>query len=423
MWDGRVIILSKSYWLTNVSLENGFTYNDNEVINGTATGKYNVKIENGKIASIQLVSDLITDQLPQYDVQGLLMVPSFKEMHIHIDKTYYGGPWKACMPATNGVKTRIEEEQILLPKLLPTAKERAEKMLDLLLSYGTTHIRTHCNIDPVIGLKNLEATLQALEGYKDKLTHEIVAFPQHGLLRSHSVELVREAMKYGANLVGGVDPASIDENIERSLETIMEIAVESNSDIDVHLHDPDHLGLFTMQRLATLTEKAGWQGRVTVSHASGLADLSVPDATAIAERFADLGISITSTVPIFRTIPIPLLSEKGVKVELGNDSITDHWTPFGIGDNLEKVGRLAERFRYIEEKTLANSLGFITGGVTPLNNEGDKAWPNVGDEANIVLVEATCSAEAVARRAKRAAVIFKGNVVSGSISNLESTTV
>jgi len=418
-----VRVLSNSYWLTNVRLENGFTYNDNETITGTATGKYNVKIEDGKISSIQLEKELITDQAPQFDVQGLLMVPSFKEMHIHIDKTFYGGPWKACMPATNGVKTRIEEEQILLPELLPTAKERAEKMLDLLVSYGATHIRTHCNVDPVIGLKNLEATLQALEGYKNKVKHEIVAFPQHGLLRSNSVELVREAMKYGANLVGGVDPASIDENIERSLETIMDIAVDSNSDIDVHLHDPDHLGLFTMQRLATLTEKAGWQGRVTVSHASGLADLTVVEATAIAERFAGLGISITSTVPIFRTIPIPLLHEKGVKVELGNDSLTDHWSPFGIGDNLEKVGRLAERFRMIEEKSLASSLGFITGGKTPLNNEGERVWPAIGDEASIVLVEASCSAEAVARRAKRKAVIFKGNIVSGSISNFESTIV
>ncbi|WP_285767355.1 amidohydrolase family protein [Peribacillus sp. SI8-4] len=415
--------MSQSYWLTNVRLEEGFTYNENEVITGTEARNYHVKIENGRISAILSANESIPDQDSQHDAGGLLMAPSFKEMHIHIDKTYYGGPWKACIPAVNGVKTRIEEEQALLPQLLPTAKARAEKMLDLLLGFGSTHIRTHCNVDPVIGLKNLEATIQALEGYKDKLTYEIVAFPQHGLLRSNSVGLIREAMKNGANLVGGVDPATIDENIEKSLDTIMDIAVESNSDIDVHLHDPDQLGLFTMQRLASMTEEAGWQGRVTVSHASGLADLSVPEATGIAERFSELGISITSTVPIFRTIPIPLLREKGVKVELGNDSITDHWTPFGIGDNLEKVGRLAERFRMIEERSLASSLQHITGGTTALNGEGVRTWPNVGDEANIVLLKASCSAEAVARRAKRAAVIFRGNVVSGSISAFEATNV
>ena len=57
-----------------------------------------------------------------------------------------------------------------------TAKERAEGLLDLLLRYGSTHIRSHCNVDPVVGLRNLEATLQAVEGYREKAFVEIVAF-------------------------------------------------------------------------------------------------------------------------------------------------------------------------------------------------------------------------------------------------------
>ncbi len=48
---------------------------------------------------------------------------------------------RLAVAAINGVKTRIEEEQVLLPELLPTAKVRAEKMLDLLLNFGSTHIR------------------------------------------------------------------------------------------------------------------------------------------------------------------------------------------------------------------------------------------------------------------------------------------
>ena len=38
-------------------------------------------------------------------------------------------------------------------------------MLALLLQNGATNIRTHCNVDPIIGLGNLEATLAALETY------------------------------------------------------------------------------------------------------------------------------------------------------------------------------------------------------------------------------------------------------------------
>lgn len=46
-----------------------------------------------------------------------------------------------------------------------------------------------------------------LATYADRLAHEIVAFPQHGLLRTKAKGLVREALRQGATHIGGVDPA------------------------------------------------------------------------------------------------------------------------------------------------------------------------------------------------------------------------
>ncbi len=48
-------------------------------------------------------------------------------------------------------------------------------------------------------------------------------------------------------------------------------------------------------------------------------------------------ISIASTVPI-GTLHMPLkqLHDKGVKVMTGTDSVIDHWSPYGLGDMLEK---------------------------------------------------------------------------------------
>ncbi|WP_170834395.1 amidohydrolase [Fictibacillus solisalsi] len=405
---------SNAYWLMNVRLEAGYQY-ENGAVTGTTTEHFHVRIEDGKIKEIVSAEKPLMTNLPHLDAKNYLMLPSFRDMHIHIDKTYYGGPWKAPTVPTKGLLTRLEEERELLPLLLPVAEERAEKLIDLLLNSGSTHIRTHCNVDPVIGLKNLEATLQAVEAYKGKASVEIVAFPQHGLLRSKSVSLVREALRNGASLVGGVDPASIDENIEKSLQTVIELAVEGDADIDLHLHDPGHLGIFTFKRLAALTEEAGWQGRVTISHGFAFADISTEETSEVAELLAHQGISVTSSVPIGRTIPIPLLQKKGVKVSLGDDSITDHWSPFGKGDSLEKAGTLAERFNLIDECSLGQTLGFITGGITPINKEGERVWPNRGDAANLVFVDASCSAEAIARRARRMAVFFEGNMVFGAL--------
>ncbi|MFD0958017.1 amidohydrolase family protein [Paenibacillus chungangensis] len=401
-----------AYWLVNVRLESGYSYEDG-VIAGTETELSHIRVENGCISAIT-AGERPDDGLPQQDAKGLLMLPAFQEMHIHIDKTYYSGPWKAVKPVKD-IFGRIEEERELLPKLLPTAQERAENMLGLLLGFGSTHVRTHCNIDPVIGLGNLEATMGALQTFSGKLSSEVVAFPQHGLLRSDAVKLVRQAMRNGATHVGGVDPVTVDGDMEKSLQTIMDIAVEANAGVDVHIHDRGETGIATMHRLADLTEQAGWQGRVTASHAFGFAG-EHSAAAELAERFASLGISVTSTVPFGGLImPLPMLREKGVRVGLGNDSITDHWSPFGTGDCLEKATRLAELYRFLDERSLAASLGFITGGVLPLSDEGKRVWPAVGNAADAVFVQASCSAEAVARRARRSAVLFGGELVSGSL--------
>ncbi len=406
------------YWLTNVKLETGYTYEEAK-ISQTETEICSLLIEDGRIKRI--ISGIAQEEgTLTFDANRLLVLPAFEEMHIHIDKTYYSGPWKACMPAEN-IFTRFNEEKTILPKQLATAQDRAENMLELLLRNGATNIRTHCNVDPVIGLRNLETTLAALGTYKDRLSGRIVAFPQHGLLRSNSMQLVKDAMRMGAQLVGGVDPATVDNDIEKSLHTIMDIAVEFNADVDIHLHDANNLGTFTMKRLASLTEEAGWQGRVTISHALGLGGVTDKEAEEVAERLAALKIDITSTVPIGKqVIPIPLLDKKGVKVSLGNDSITDHWSPFGTGDMLQKANRLAERFGWSDERSLGKALRFITGGKETLNNEGKRVWPNVGDEASFVLTNATCAAEAVARQTEKRVVMYKGKVVIGDLDQVKS---
>jgi cytosine/adenosine deaminase-related metal-dependent hydrolase len=398
------------FWIANATLECGFSWME-ERVDGTKTERFHLQVAEGRIERIVPATEPLPDGAPSWDARGLLMLPAFREMHIHLDKTFYGGPWQACIPAPNRF-FRIEQERELLPKQLPVVQERAEKLLHLLQSNGAAHVRTHCNIDPVIGLRNMEATLRALESQRGKLSWEMVAFPQHGLLRSKSVGLMREALRNGAGIVGGVDPATFDEDIEKSLHTVMDLAVEANADIDLHLHEPGHLGVFIIKRIAALTEEAGWEGRVTISHAYGLGEVPEEIAAEIADLLVHHQISIVTAVPIdMPTIPVPLLHTKGVAVSLGNDNITDHWDSFGTGDMLQKANRLAERFRWTDEVRLSRALGFVTGGVTPLDDRGNRVWPRVGDAADAVFVHASCSAEAVARQSAKAAVFFQGKLV------------
>lgn len=103
-----------------------------------------------------------------------------------------------------------------------------------------------------------------------------------------------------------------------------------------------------------------------------------------------------STIPINlnRVIPpIDLLDNHGVKVHFGCDGFYDSWSPYGNGDVLEKATRFCELTNKKDEKSLKNALKWITGGILPLNKEGQKVWPNIQDDANFIFFDAASSAK------------------------------
>lgn len=168
----------KEYILSNVRLEDGFEYNEKNEVVATKTALYNLHIVNGKIKSI--TTGKSTLKLKTVDAKGLLMLPGLRDMHIHIDKTYYGGTWNAAPRKGYTVKDMITLEQKIIPQLLTDSQHKAEEAIKLMQSQGSYFARCQCNIDPVSGLKSLEHLQAALEKNKDSFGWEIVAFPQHG---------------------------------------------------------------------------------------------------------------------------------------------------------------------------------------------------------------------------------------------------
>ena len=129
--------------------------------------------------------------MPRYDARGLRMLPAFRDMHIHLDKTFDRPALSPLPRQGKTIMDVIAREEVLIPQLLPTSQERAEGLVRLLLSQGATGARSHRNIDPVSGLKSLEHLQAALAAYGDSFDCEIVAFPQHGLLHSKVDGLMR----------------------------------------------------------------------------------------------------------------------------------------------------------------------------------------------------------------------------------------
>lgn len=401
-------IAKGNYWLKNVRLETGFEY-DNEDVIRTKTELFSIEIEDGEIKSINPNDS----NLKAIDVKGKLMLPAFKDMHIHLDKTLYGLPWQALSPKRRTVKDMIAYEQEIIPELLKTSVERAEQLIDLLQNYGTNFARTHFNIDPTSGLKSLENLEKALENKKDSFSAELVAFPQHGVYYTKSDPLMEEAAKLkSVGFIGGLDPLSIDGNIEKVLDFTIQLALDHHKGIDIHLHETGESGMKTINYLIDKAiENPELQGKTFVSHAFALAYLNRNEAQEIAEKLAAAKVGIASSVPFRgKVMPIPVLKKYGVNVLIGNDNVQDYWSTFGSGNMLQKANLIAELYGYESEFELSRALEFATQNRLPLNNRGEQQWPKIGDEANVVLVDASCSAEAVSRISNVEGLMNKGNL-------------
>lgn len=401
------------YILTNVRLEEGFNYGNNNEVTGTKTSLFDIHIKEGKIKKIAVKGGLDKTGLKLVDAKNFLMLPAMKDMHIHIDKTYYGSRWRAAPRESFTIKDMIRMEEKLIPELLPDSKRKAGESIKLLQSQGSTFARCQCNIDPVSGLKSLEHLLSALNEQKNNFDWEIVAFPQHGILYSKSEGLLREAAKMGVDFIGGLDPTTVDGAMEKSLDIMFDIALDNGKGVDIHLHESPPSGKAAMEyMIKKVAENKVLNGKTFISHGFALAKMEQKEVEALAERFAEYGIGVISSIPIGTTVmPIPTLKKYCVKLMTGTDSIIDHWMPFGSGDMMEKAKLCAQLYGWTDEYNLNRALHIATGDILPLDDSGNRVWPIVGMDASFVLVNASCSAEAVARLPKREAVFHIGNQI------------
>lgn len=397
------------YIIKNVRLETGFV-TDESGVNSTKTDLFCVEINEGKIEKIL---PNIQQMANAIDAKSLLMLPAFKDMHIHIDKTLYGLPWQALSAKRRTVQDMIAYEQQIIPELLKTSTHRAELLINLLQNYGTTFARTHFNVDTTSGLQSLENLQKALDNKQEHFDAELVAFPQHGLYYTNSASLMKDAARLkNVTFIGGLDPFSIDKNIEKAIDFTVQLALDNSKGIDIHLHDSGKEGLRTIEYLAEKAiENPELQGKTYVSHAFALAYLQQKEIDKISEKLAQAKVGIVSSVPFRgKVMPIPTLVKHGVEVLVGNDNVQDYWSTFGSGNMLQKANLIAELYGWNTEFDLSRTLGFATKNILPLSDDGEMQWPKTDDKADLVFVDASCSAEAVSRLSKTIAFSHEGNL-------------
>jgi cytosine/creatinine deaminase len=227
---------------------------------------------------------------------------------------------------------------------------------------GTTRMRSRVMIDAEVGLSHLEAIAEVREANRHLIDIQLVAFPQSGILTSPgTAALLDEAVRLGCDLVGGLDPATIDRDIEKHLDVIFDIADRRGVGVDIHLHDGGTLGVYEIEQIAARTRALGLGGKVAVSHAYALGQVDSGLLARIADILAESGVAIMTIAPPNSAFPpVAPLRAAGVTVFAGSDNIRDSWWPYGDGDMLRRANMVGHRSGFYTDADLATAFDVVT---------------------------------------------------------------
>lgn len=371
-------------------------------------GPVEILVRDGRIAAI---GETVDGGKNSIDGGGDLVLPALVDSHLHLDKSLAGLSWQPHAAGPDR-QSRIETEKRMRDALPPVA-DRAGALIERLVAQGTGHCRTHVDVDPEIGLENLEGVIEARDRYAHALSVQIVAFPQSGVLACPgTIDVMEAALDNGAGLLGGIDPAGIDGDVDGQLDLLFALAERKGVGIDIHLHDGGETGAAEIDAIVDRTRAHGMQGHVAISHGFCLGDIAESEAARRIAAMAEAGIANVTHAPGGSSIPpVKKMHEAGVRIAAGNDGIRDSWCPYGDGDMLERAMLIGWRSNFRTDPDLELAFRFASANGANLLDIRDYGLA-AGKRADFITLPVETVAEAVVRHPPRTLVVHGGHIVA-----------
>ena len=376
-----------------------------------------IAIEGGRVAAIEPGLAAEGDEI---DVGGRLVSSGFIETHIHLDKSCL---LDRCKSVQGTLEEAIQEVAKAKQSFQPEeVRERAVKTLEKSILQGTTHMRTHLEVDPVVGLRSLEGIQPLIDEYKWAIDLEVCIFPQEGLLNNPGTdELMVEGLKRGCHVVGGAPYT--DSDPPGQIDRLFEMAREFDVDIDMHLDFGNTPAGMTIEHVCRRTEEYGYGGRVTVGHMTQLSTVDVPEFERITRRLADAGVAVT-VLPstdlylmgrhqdhnVLRgVVPIHRMLRHGVNCNLSSNNVLNPFTPFGDCSLIRMANLYANVCQVGQIDDTIECFDMVTRRSAKLLNLDDYGM-EVGRSADLVVIDNKDRQSAVAELSQPLIGIKRGHV-------------
>jgi cytosine deaminase len=368
-----------------------------------------IGVRGGRIAAIAPQIEAGANGAREIALDGRLLIAGFVDSHIHLDKSCISD---RCTCRTGTLQEAIES--VSAAKLEFTVDDiyaRGRRTLEKAILQGTTHMRTHVEVDPRIGLKGFYAISRLKRDYAWAIDLEICVFPQEGLLNDPGCEaLLVEACENGADLIGGCPYT--DSNPHGQIERIFDLAKRYDLDIDFHLDFDLDASWMDLSEVCRQTESRGWGGRVAIGHVTKLSALDPAALEAAGKTLANAGVAVTvlPATDLFLmgrsadhsvprgVAPVHRLLGSGVCCSLATNNVLNPFTPFGDCSLLRMANLYANIAQLGRPGELQACLEMVTSLPAKLMNIGDYGI-EVGNPADIVVLDCSDSVSAVAELA------------------------
>jgi cytosine/creatinine deaminase len=400
---------------------------DLKIVNARLMGEdglWTIAIAQHKISHVVPADQDVGEADKTIDAQRQLLIPGFVNAHFHLDKALI----LERSPAVEGTFDEALRETLRLKQgfTVTDIQARARRLIEQAIDFGTTAMRSHVEVDTIVGLTAMEALIPIREEYAWGITLQLAVFAQEGITNyPQQQSLLRQAMSLGGDVIGSAP--YVDSEPERNVEIVFDIAQEFNCDVDFHLDYLDDEMPMLLPFVMEQTIKRGWQGRVCLGHMTKLAGLSPQELRAIALTLRDAGISILALPAsdlymmarrdshnVRRGVaPVHTLANMGVNAGFAVNNVQNLFTPFGDGDMLKigtllaqvlQMGTSASHQLCMEMATVraARAIGIENYGVA------------VGNVADLVILEAESATQAIGIAPVGRVVIKNGRIVAKS---------
>jgi len=384
-----------------------------------------IAVKDGKITAIE--ASIAAEAKDEIDATNRLVSPPFIDPHFHMDATLSLG-----LPRMN-VSGTLLEGIALWGELRPIVTkeelvERALRYCDLAVTQGLLFIRSHVDTsDPK--LVTAEALLEVKEKVKPYIDLQLVAFPQDGYYRARDgVASLARALDMGVDIVGGIPhfERTMDEG-KASVEALCRIAADRGLPVDMHCDETDDPMSRHIETLAAETIRFGLQGRVAGSHLTSMHSMDNYYVSKLIPLMAEARINVIpnplinimlqgrhDTYPKRRGMTrVRELMDAGLNVSFGHDCVMDPWYSMGSGDMLE-VGHMAIHVAQMagieDKKKIFDALTVNSAKTLSLEGYGLEK----GCNADLVVLQAVDTVEALRLKPNRLAVIKGGKVIARS---------